>query len=245
MSQETNYPNVSILIPTWNRRNFLPLLMTNLYIQTYPKDKLEVVIFDDHKDNPLFYNDDEVRVISQRVGIKIRYIYDPKRHLSIGEKRNKLVKLADYKYLINIDDDDVYQANYIKYSMDLLLKNKCGLVGSPQMIFCYPYHNYKITAIKCPSKRQIHEATMCYTKKHWKSMGGYSKSGTGEGAGLVDFNENRCVVSECYECMICICHKNNTCEKEQFLEKDIKGDGADISDELKNLIGQCFGLPKV
>ena len=77
----------------------------------------------------------------------------------------------------------------------------------------------KLSAIKCPSKRQIHEATMCYTKKHWKSMGGYSKSGTGEGAGLVDFNENRCVVSECYECMICICHKNNTCKKEQFYRK--------------------------
>lgn len=239
-----SYPNVSILIPTWDRRNFLPLLATNLFIQTYPKDKLEAIIYDDHPTNPLFLNNNEVKVISQQVGIKIRYYYKPERHLSIGEKRNKLVKLAEYKYLINMDDDDVYQSGYIKYSMDTLLKHKCGLVGSPEMIFVYPYHNYKISAIRCPAKRQIHEATMCYTKKHWKSMGGYSKNGVGEGAGLVDFNENRCVKTECFECMICVCHKNNTCNKDNFIDKDVKGD-AEISDDLKNLIGQCLGLPMV
>ena len=64
MSQ-TELPNVSILMPTYDRRNFLPLIMTNLYSIDYPKDKLEVVIIDDHK-SPLFINDSEVKMVMER-----------------------------------------------------------------------------------------------------------------------------------------------------------------------------------
>ena len=42
-----NYPNISILTPTYNRSKFLPLFISNLKSQTYPHNKLEVVIYDD------------------------------------------------------------------------------------------------------------------------------------------------------------------------------------------------------
>ncbi len=40
-------PNISILVPTYNRSKFLPLLINNLKSQTYPHNKLEVCIDDD------------------------------------------------------------------------------------------------------------------------------------------------------------------------------------------------------
>ena len=216
MSQ-TEFPNVSILMPTYDRRNFLPLIMTNLYSIDYPKDKLEVVIIDDHK-SPLFINDTEVKMVMERVGININYIRDTSRHLSIGEKRNRLVKFAKHKICINMDDDDIYFPNYIRYSVDLLQSNKYGLVGSAQMLFLYPHHNWKIAGIQCESKRQIHEATMCFTKKYWRSMGGFSKNGNGEGAKMVDFND-----------------------KEMFADKNVGGDGS-ISDEIKIVVAACLEI---
>ena len=100
LSKDDELPNVSILMPTWNRRSFLPLILINLYNMDYPKDKLELVIMDDHPDNPLFNNQSEVKVFEKNCGIDINYIYNPIRHLSIGEKRNKLVKAAKYKICI-------------------------------------------------------------------------------------------------------------------------------------------------
>lgn len=236
----TELPNVSILMPTYNRRNFLPLIMTNLYSTTYPKNKLEVVIFDDHK-NALFFND-EVKIVSEKVGIKINYIRDTSKHLSIGEKRNKLVKNAKYKICINMDDDDIYFPQYIKYSVELLQSERYGLVGSAQMLFTYPYLNFKMTGIRCESKRQIHEATMCYTKKHWASMGGYTKNGVGEGSKMVDFNDNKCAFSEVNQCMICVAHQNNTVDKDIFKDKDITGAG-ELDKQIQKVVSDCLGLP--
>ena len=260
-------PNVSILMPTYNRRNFLPLIMSNLYFQTYPKNKLELVIIDDGK-SPLFINDGEIKAISKHIGIPINYIRDTSHHYSIGEKRNKLVKLSKYKTLIFMDDDDIYRDEYIKYSVDELIKGKYGLVGSNQMIFVYPYHDFKITGIKCEAKRQIHEATMCFTKKYYRSMPGFkceakrqiheatmcftkkyyrsmpgfNKTGVGEGSGVIDWNDKKVGLTDVSKCMICIAHKNNTVDKELFIQNDIDSNG-EINPQYKQLISSCLGIP--
>ena len=232
-------PNVSILMPTYNRRNFLPLIMTNLYSTTYPKDKLECVILDDHK-NPLFLNSDEIKVVSDKVGIKINYHRDTKKHYTIGEKRNKLVKLSNHKVCINMDDDDIYLPQYIEYSVNLLRENNYGLVGSAQMLFVYPHYDWKMTGIQCEAKRQIHEATMCFTRKYFNSMGGFVKKGTGEGAKMIDFNDNKCGFSEVGNCMVCVAHKNNTVDKDMFKDNDI-GE-CKLDDQLKKVVADCLGM---
>ena len=106
-------------------------------------------------------------------------------------------------------------------------KEKSSLCGSNQMIFCYPHHNFKITAIKCGAKRQIHEATMVFTKKHWRAMGGFEKNSQGEGAKMVDFHsENKISLTQIVDCLCCIAHKQNTVDKEQFKE------ASDITDDV-------------
>ena len=56
---DKDLPNLSILIPTFNRRKFIPLIAVNLLSTDYPKNKLEVVVYDDNPDNPLFLNSQE------------------------------------------------------------------------------------------------------------------------------------------------------------------------------------------
>tara|TARA_R110000744_G_scaffold116018_1_gene216993 strand:+ start:300 stop:1031 length:732 start_codon:yes stop_codon:yes gene_type:complete len=219
-------PQVSILTPVYDRKKFLPLMISNMSIITYPRDKLEWVILDSwSKDGkisePLFTSQEEIVEYSNRIGIEIRYIYKPEA-LSIGKKRNMLVKEANYKYCINMDSDDIYLPDYIYYSIGKLKTNKKDCCGSPQMLFLYPNDNYKVTAISCSSLRQIHEATMAHTKKHHKRMGGYATSSAGEGAKMVDgCNESFFIKTEIEKCMICVCHDNNTVDKNGFNREDI------------------------
>ena len=226
------YPNVSILMPTYNRRKFLPLIMYNLKNMDYDKSKLEWCILDDGK-KPLFENIEKLNEVKKELHpMKINYVYNKvKKH--IGVKRNLLVKQAKYKIYIMMDDDDIYFPSYIKHSIETLNGSKYGLVGSNHMVFIYFNHNYKASKIECSAKRQIHEATMCFTKKYFNSMPGFGKTSRGEGANMIDFNENKASYTDISLCMICLCHDNNTYNKEQFYKYKI-----DINykalDEVKN-----------
>ena len=67
-------------------------------------------------------------------------------------------------------------------------------------------------------------------------MGYFSKKEEkGEGASIIDGNENNVEKSECGNCMICVCHNTNTCSKELFKEVNvqditIKGTKKDVLD---------------
>ncbi len=219
-------PEVSILTPVYDRKKFLPLMISNMINIQYPKNKLEWVILDSwSKDGkasePLFKSEEEIRHYSRIISINIKYVYRPEG-LSIGKKRNMLVKEAIHKYCINMDSDDIYLPHYILYSVRELIKNKKECCGSPQMLFLYPNDNYKVTGISCPALRQIHEGSMCHTKKHHKRMGGYATNSQGEGAKMVDgCNEKFFLKTEIHKCMICVCHDNNTVGKEGFNRDDI------------------------
>lgn len=227
-------PKVSILTPTYDRRRFLEMMVANLYNMKYPKELLEWVICDSysttgHKAEQLFKNKNEQNELSSALGIEIRYEYLD-REMSIGEKRNWLVKNSKYDVLINMDSDDIYLPDYVFYSVGMLKFNKRTLVGSPQMLFIYPLNDYKMTFINCPSLRQIHEATFCFTRKHFRKMGGFLKSGNGEGAGMVDgCRDKDFEKTDISKCMVCICHEDNTCPKDKFLKDellvDLKMDG--------------------
>jgi len=239
---DSELPYVSILMPTWNRRKFLPLILINLYNMDYPKDKLELVIYDDHTENPLFNNQEEARVFSNHLKIKVNYIYNKTRHLTIGEKRNKLVKLANHKVCINMDDDDIYFSTYIKYSVNLLTDNKAGIVGSPEMLFTFPHYNNETAGIRCEAKRQCHEATFCFTKKYWKCMGGFNKKGNGEGAKMIDFNEKSCVKSDITKCMCCVAHVGNTVDKNQFRGANKEALEMEIPDVYKDMLNKILEI---
>lgn len=241
---EQPLPKVSILIPTYNRPEFLPLIGVNIVCQDYPKELLEVVIIDDHPTNQLFPNEQTLKAFQDQLEIPVTYLYKPQRHLSIGEKRNLLVKCAKHKILINFDDDDLYFSTYIRYSVTQLLKNKVGMVGSNQMLFVYPHLSWKTSGIKCSEKRMIHEASMCYTKKHWKSMGGFNKNSKGEGCKMIDHNEKRCFTTDIDMCMVCICHKKNTIDKTMFENENTELIDFEVSDFHKKLIHQVLDLDK-
>ena len=226
---ENEFPKISILTPLYNRNKWLPLMIANIKYFDYPKEQMEWYILDS-KDG-----DEDIRLISDEfvkkniedmiAPVKLKYEYI-NRKMTIAEKRTHLSKNMTHPYFANMDSDDIYVDSYLKYGIHILKKNKVGLCGSPQMIFVYPHLDYRVTAIECAAKRQIHEATMVGTKKYLRSMNYYTKNDEkGEGASLVDGNENNVEKTECSLCMICVCHNTNTCGKDAFEDVNVQESG--------------------
>jgi hypothetical protein len=236
MLSDDKLPAISVLIPTYNRRKFLPLLIQNLRHMDYPKDLIEVCISDDGAESLFADVFPYKRVFAPMV---VKYERITNRHLTIGEKRNRLVKMASNKILVNMDDDDLYLPTYFRYAVSVLLHYKVGIVHSPQMIFLFPKDDFKTTGIICEAKRQGHEATQVFTKKHWKAMGGYAKNSRGEGAKMIDFHEKNCRCLDVKMCMMCIAHNNNTISKDNFNKDEMKVE-CELHDGIKQLILSCL-----
>jgi hypothetical protein len=222
-------------MPIFNRNQWTPLIMSNLRNLQYPRDKLEFVMDDDGTEK-FFENPQQLEFFEKAIGMKVQYFHTNQKR-TIGKKRDNLVKKAKHKIIAFMDSDDMYLPTYLLHSIDVMTKNKASLVGSPEMLFMFPDSDFKMTAIKCMAKRQIHEATMVFTKKHWRSQGGFINNSQGEGAKMIDFHsENKIATTNCQYCMVCIAHKENTVNKEQFKESQDITDCCNLTENDKNLI---------
>jgi len=227
-------PPVSILIPCYLRRKFKPLILCNIIYMDYPKDKLEVCILHDGPED-LFESSYERTWFEQQIApIRLKYLYEPNVRRSIGDKRNRLVKMASHKICAMMDSDDIYIPTYIRYSVSAMKQYKAGITSSASMIFMYPEQEYKLSAIRCGHKHQGHEATMVFTKKHFKSMGGFISRGKegnqGEGTKMITYNEQNMINLSIDRLMICICHTGNdgnTINKDQFLSAKFQSELAE------------------
>ena len=222
-------PPVSILIPCYKRREFLPLMLLNIMEMDYPKNKLEINILQDG-DEDLFISKDELEYFKEQCKCKVNYVFEKGVRRSIGEKRNKLVKMASHKICANMDSDDIYYNTYLRYSVSAMKEHKVGITSSAQMLFLYPQYDYKLTGIRCGQKFQGHEACMVFTKKHWKQMSGFVSRGEqasmGEGVKMIAHNEKQMVNLDIRFLMICCVHnidEGNTISKERFRDCDIDG----------------------
>ena len=235
------YPKISIVTPIYERNKFKRLIISNLLKLDYPLDKLEYIVDDDGKEEKFISSDEEMKEFKEAI-YPIHFIYKHyNKKRSIGEKRNNLCKIAPDKLIANMDSDDLMVSTWLKHSLEIMKKGKYNLVGTNQMIFLYPNDNWKSTAIQCTTKRMIHEAGMLFTKKHWKAMGGFGKSSQGEGTKMIDnMNEKTVGLTECKDVIICICHNDNTINKDRFKEFKELGIGNQLSEYHKQLILRCI-----
>jgi len=226
--------NISILIPTFNRKKFLPLIIRNILSQTYPKDKLELIIDDDGQEK-LLNNEDLENMKEVLKPINIKYI-DNKPKRSIGKKRDDLIKSASSKIVVFMDDDDLYFPSYIQYSYECLKQNKVGCVGSTQMLFMMSDDDFKTYMINCGDKKPlIHEATLMMTKKFYRASCGFADSSQGEGNTIFYGMENQVFITNIFNLMCCIQHSGNTIDKLQFQKDELKLD-LNIQDDFKDFL---------
>ena len=154
--KDSNFPLVSVLTPTYNRRAFIPWSRKCLEQQDYPLSRIEWIVVDD--------GSDPIRDLVEDCPFIKYYYFEDK--MNIGRKRNLLNQYANGDYLIAWDDDDFYPPTRISHSVGELIKNpKATIAGASE---CYMWYSdikviYKVGPY---GKNHGTNGTMAYTKAY-------------------------------------------------------------------------------
>lgn len=227
-------PEITILIPTFNRRKFLPLIIRNIIIQDYPHEKIKVLI-DDDGENKLFQGDELEEIKKQFNPIKFEY-QTTNKWRNIGKKRNDMIKSCKTNLFCFMDDDDIYFPTYLSHSYKVMKDNRAGCVGSDKMLFVMTDKDYQIYGMNCGNNiNLIHEATIMATKKWFKGSSKFSGE-AGEGKKLFEGQRQKVAITDISKIMICIQHDTNTIDKLQFADEKTLLKEAKLTEETRNLI---------
>ncbi len=113
--KKLDYPKISILFVTMNRRNKVIRFLKSVYSLNYPKNKMEIIMADN------FSSDDTVSVVTKEFPkvniIKNEYNY------GIPIAFNELIKKSTGDYIFRSDDDVVFDKDCIKILVEFSLNN--------------------------------------------------------------------------------------------------------------------------
>lgn len=159
-------PSVSIITPTYNRRELFKLAIYNYIATDYPRDKLEWVIVDD--------SDDAEQVgglIPAKIADSVNYIRLSER-MPLAAKRNLACERAKYDIIVHMDDDDYYPADSVWTRVSALMQSGAGAVTCT-MIPMYDLVRSN-SAINVPPlwmsmAKRCSEATLAYTREFWRA----------------------------------------------------------------------------
>ncbi len=168
---DSDLPYVSIITPTYCRKEFFSFAVRNFYRFDYPSEKLEWVIADD---TPLDTPSDEMITGIIPGDKRIKYIRCDVANggkLKIGHKRNVCISCTTYDYIVHMDDDDYYPPCSIKSRIKLLLANPDkSCVGSTKVGIHDIIKNASAITYEndiSDNLTRLNEATLAYKKEFW------------------------------------------------------------------------------
>lgn len=119
-SMNTEFPLVSVIIPTFERPQFLVKALELVQRQDYPN--LEVIVVDDGRvsqaENP--------EMAAALSAPNVRYVHLPERR-SIGAKRNLAVELARGEVVVHWDDDDYFREHRISAQVAPIIRGEVDM----------------------------------------------------------------------------------------------------------------------
>ncbi|AKJ02882.1 Glycosyltransferase [Archangium gephyra] len=150
-------PLVSCIMPTANRRPFIPLALRNFLQQDYPAR--ELVIVDDGSDPIADLVPEDPR---------IRYVRVPQR-MSLGAKRNLACREARGDIIVHWDDDDWSAAHRLRYQVPALLQARAAVCGVSRVFFHQPATGRSWQYVYPPGARPwMAGSSLCFTKDFWR-----------------------------------------------------------------------------
>lgn len=203
LPKEDELPDVSIVCVTRDRRIFMPILKYCYMIQSYPEEKLELVIVDDG-DDPI---EDTLFGVPNITYVRLT------EKKTIGEKRNIGVQKAMYDVIAFMDDDDVYPNNSILERVAMMLKSPGKECSFCTTIPCYDIAKYcsfmNAPPIVLPMSQRVSEATLTFTRKFWEERP-FGDTQIGEGDAFIHGREHMCRELSPQEVIVSLVHPKNT-----------------------------------
>lgn len=209
-------PFVSIITPTFNRRKFIPTMISLYKSYTYPKEKMEWIIVDDGFDCVKDLFDDASKTIPN---IKYHYYTDK---MLIGEKRNLLNQLATGDIIIAMDDDDYYPPERIHHIVHKFNAfPDIQLAGSSIM---YLYFTIDKTICKVGPYGPNHSTngTLAFRKNYAKTHFYDTTQTHAEEQSFLDNYKHKMIQLDPMKTILVMCHDDNTFDKMKLRQKKIE-----------------------
>jgi hypothetical protein len=148
---------VSCIMPTLNRREFIPAAIDSWLKQTY-KNR-ELIVVDD--------GDDRIKdLIPKNKRLRIRYI-ELKEKVSTGTKRNLCCEAARGEIICHFDDDDWSAPDRIEDQVRKLRETNLPITGYGTLLF-WDVVGSKARRFEAVMAGYVCGTTLCYRKSWWK-----------------------------------------------------------------------------
>lgn len=150
-------PLVSCIMPTHNRRTFVPQAIRYFLRQDYPDRELIIVDDGDQSVDDLVPSDPRIRYI--RLGMR----------MILGAKRNLACELARGSIIAHWDDDDWIAPQRLSYQLEVLERERADLCGAGRQLYYNPATNQAWLYEYPPTlRRWLAGNTLCYRKAFWE-----------------------------------------------------------------------------
>lgn len=210
------YPTVSIITPTKNRKVFTSMMIHQVEKLDYPKDKLEWIIVDD---SDILEDYEYIKEAVENVlGKKIKTVCI---HLTgkntISDKRNIAVEKATGTYICHVDDDDYYFHNSLKTKISFL-ENMAGkaCIGSTKL----PVYNLVDGTSVIYETNGLPEASMVYKKSFWEEKH-FKEHLEGEGYPFTMGRREQCLDIPYLFSIVAVNHGKNVTGKTRLYTGDV------------------------
>ena len=152
-------PLVSCVMPTYNRRAFVPQAISYFLRQDYPNK--ELIVIDDGQESV----EDLVPQTDQ-----IRYVRLPQK-ITLGAKLNMACEYARGPIIANWDDDDWYAPWRLSYQMETMRDPDIVLCGINQLLyFDLNTHNGFLYVYPPEQRIWLLGSSQCYRKDWWQKI---------------------------------------------------------------------------
>ena len=205
-----SYPLVSIVTPTYTRRRFIPFLIKMVQQQTYPRARMEWIVYDDGQE-PV----GDLLEAARADLPTVKYIYSEEK-MTIGEKRNRLNQEAMGDIIVAMDDDDFYFPQRVMSAYTALNSSpSIDLAGSSE-IYMYFSDTKDIYKIGPYFKTHATNGTMAWRKRYALSRRYDETVAFAEEKSFLEGYKNPLIQLNCMNVMLVISHSDNTFDKTQL-----------------------------
>ncbi len=203
-------PFVTIATPTFNRRIFFPLVLCWFQKQTYPRDRLEWIIYDDGTDS--------IEDIIKESNIsEIRYFKSDVKE-TVSSKRNFINSKAKGDIIVNIDDDDYYSVDRISYAVDMFLSNPTLLFAGCRTTYIYFTETGLIYRATSSNKDESTAGTFVYRRELLEQTSYNNNRALAEEQDFLKDNKFEMIDLDPMRTMLVISHGQNSFDKKIMLE---------------------------
>jgi len=108
----TGFPKVSVIIPTYNRANFVTKAIDSVLAQAF--NDYEIIVIDDG-------STDNTREVLKPYRDKIQYIHQ--KNSGVSAARNAGIKIAKGEWIAFLDSDDEWMPEYLSWQMEQARQN--------------------------------------------------------------------------------------------------------------------------